>query len=62
DAVRTAFEERLACLHEQTTLRVPDTDRILSGTVRGIAETGALRLRTADGPKTVHAGDATTRK
>ena len=61
DAVRTAFEERLACLHEQTTLRVPDTDRTLSGTVEGITETGALRLRTADGPKTVHAGDVTTR-
>lgn len=61
DAVRTAFEERLACLHEQTTLRVPDTDRILSGMVEGITETGALRLRTADGPTTVHAGDVTTR-
>jgi BirA family biotin operon repressor/biotin-[acetyl-CoA-carboxylase] ligase len=58
--VRAAFEERLASLHEQTTLRVPDTDRILSGTVAGITNTGALRLRTAEGTTTVHAGDVTT--
>lgn len=59
-ALRAAFEERLVSLHEQTSLRVPDTNRTLSGTVEGITETGALRLRTADGRKTVHAGDATT--
>lgn len=61
EAVRTAFEERLTSLHEHTTLRVPETDRTLSGTVAGITETGALRLRTGEGPKTVHAGDVTTR-
>lgn len=61
DAVRTAFEERLACLHEQTTLRVPETDQTLSGIVEGITDTGALRLRTANGVETLHAGDVTTR-
>lgn len=61
-AIRTAFEERLASLHEQTSLRVPDTDRTLSGTVEGITETGALRLRTTEGTTTVHAGDVTTRR
>ena len=60
DAVRAAFEERLASLHEQTTLRVPGTDQTLTGTVAGITETGALRLRTADGTTTIHAGDVTT--
>ena len=60
DAVRAAFEERLASLHEETTLRVPETDQTLSGTVEGITETGALRLRTADDTKTIHAGDVTT--
>lgn len=61
DAVRAAFEERLASLHEQTTLRVRATNRTLSGTVEGITDTGALRLRTADGTTTVHAGNVTTR-
>jgi BirA family biotin operon repressor/biotin-[acetyl-CoA-carboxylase] ligase len=60
NAVRAAFEERLASLHEPTTLRVPETDQALTGTVEGITETGALRLRTADGTTTVHAGDVTT--
>lgn len=61
-AVRTAFEERLASLRDQTTLHVPGTDQTLSGTVEGITETGALRLRAADGTETtVHAGDVTTR-
>ena len=60
EAVRTAFEERLTSLHEQTSLRVPETDQTLTGTVEGIAETGALRLRTAHGMTTVHAGDVTT--
>jgi BirA family biotin operon repressor/biotin-[acetyl-CoA-carboxylase] ligase len=61
EAVRAAFEDRLASLHEPTTLRVPDTDQTLSGTVEGITDTGALRLRTAEGTTTVHAGNVTTR-
>jgi BirA family biotin operon repressor/biotin-[acetyl-CoA-carboxylase] ligase len=62
EAVRTAFEERLASLHEPTTLRVPEADQTLTGRVEGITKTGALRLRTADGTKTVHAGDVTTQE
>lgn len=61
DAVRAAFEERLSSLHEQTALRVPETDQTLSGTVAGITDSGALRLRTTEGTRTVHAGDVTTR-
>jgi len=61
DAVRAAFEERLASLHDQTTLRIPETDQTLTGTVEGITETGALRLHTANGTTTIHAGDVTTR-
>ncbi len=61
-AVRRAFEERLASLQAPTTLHVPETDRTLSGTVEGITKTGALRLRTPDGPTTVHAGDVTTQR
>lgn len=59
DAVRAAFHDRLASLHEQTTFHVPGTDQTISGVVRGITETGALRLDTPDGPETVHAGDVT---
>lgn len=58
--VRNAFEERLSSLHEQITLHVPNTDRTVSGTVEGITDTGALRLHTATGTTTVHAGDVTT--
>ena len=61
DAVCAAFEDRLLALHDQRTLRVPQTDQTLTGTVEGITDTGALRLRTAKGPTTVHAGDVTTR-
>jgi BirA family biotin operon repressor/biotin-[acetyl-CoA-carboxylase] ligase len=60
EAVRVAFEERLTTLHDKTTLRVPQTDQTLTGIVEGITDTGALRLRTADGTTTIHAGDVTT--
>lgn len=60
-AVRDAFQDRFAALHEQASFRVPGTDRTITGTVQGITETGALRLHTPNGPETVHAGDVTTR-
>jgi len=59
-AVRSAFEDRLTGLGEQTTLRFTGTERTISGIVQGIAETGALRLQTADGRRTVRAGEVTT--
>ncbi|MFO8098117.1 MAG: biotin--[acetyl-CoA-carboxylase] ligase [Salinibacter sp.] len=58
--VRSAFERRLAVLHDSISLRFAGSDRTVSGTVQGITETGALRLNTADGPQTVHAGEVTT--
>jgi len=61
-AVRGAFHDRFDALHEQVSFRVPGTGRTIAGTVQGITETGALRLRTADGPKIIHAGDVTTRR
>jgi BirA family biotin operon repressor/biotin-[acetyl-CoA-carboxylase] ligase len=62
EAVRAAYRKRLAALGTSTTFCVPGTDQTLSGTVTGITDTGALRLRTADGSETtVHAGDVTTR-
>jgi BirA family biotin operon repressor/biotin-[acetyl-CoA-carboxylase] ligase len=62
EAVRSAFHDRLASLHEHATFRVPGTDQKIAGTVQGITETGALRLHTPDGPETVHAGDVTTQR
>jgi BirA family biotin operon repressor/biotin-[acetyl-CoA-carboxylase] ligase len=61
-AVREAFHDRFDALHEEASFRVPGTDRTISGTVQGLTETGALRLRTPDGPETVHAGDVTTQR
>lgn len=60
EAVRTAFHDRLVSLGESRTLRVPDTDETVSGIVRGITDTGALRLETENGPNIVHAGDVTS--
>ncbi len=59
-SVRAAFHDRLVGRGETVTFHVPDTDETISGVVRGITETGALRLDTADGTTVVHAGDVTT--
>jgi len=61
DVVREAFHDRLASLNEPTTLRVSGAEAPVRGVVRGITGTGALRLDTPDGPRVVHAGDATSR-
>jgi len=58
--VRTAFHARMDRLGDRATLRFTGTDETISGTVRGVTETGALRLDTADGPATVHAGEVTS--
>lgn len=60
EAVRTAFQDRLRSLSESRTLRIPETGETISGIVRGITETGALRLDTPEGPKRLHAGDVTS--
>ncbi len=58
--VRAAFHDRMDRLGEPATLRFTGTDETVSGTVRGVTETGALHLDTADGPATVHAGEVTS--
>jgi len=60
-AVRSAFHDRLAVLHKPVTLRESETGEPITGVVRGITDTGALRLDTPDGPRTVHAGEVTSR-
>ena len=62
EAVRASFQDRLESLHTPITLRVTGTDRTVKGTVKGLTDTGALRLHTADGPQTVHAGEVTTQR
>jgi BirA family biotin operon repressor/biotin-[acetyl-CoA-carboxylase] ligase len=60
DRVRAAFRERMDRLGEPVTLRFTGSDRTVSGTIRGITPTGALRLATADGEKILHAGEVTS--
>jgi BirA family biotin operon repressor/biotin-[acetyl-CoA-carboxylase] ligase len=60
--VRDAFHNRLVHRGDTVSFRVPDTGDTISGVIRGITETGALRLDTADGPQILHAGDVTTRR
>ena len=61
-AVRRACEERLAGLGEPATLRsATGAGHRLEGTVLGLAADGALRLQTAEGERTAHAGEVTTR-
>lgn len=60
EGVRAAFHERLATLHEPTTLHFTGTEQAITGTVRGITDTGALRLETEQGLQTVHAGEVTS--
>lgn len=61
EAVRDAFHERLATLGQRATYRVSEAEAPITGVVRGITDTGGLRLDTPDGPRVVHAGDATSR-
>lgn len=58
-AVRAAYEARLAALGTAVTLRRLGTGARVTGTVRGVTPTGALRLDTARGPRTFVAGEVT---
>ena len=60
DAVRTAYLERLAGLGEAVTFRFAEQTAVVHGTVEGITETGALRLRTPNGVQTFLAGEITS--
>lgn len=59
--IRAAFEDRLESLNQRATFRSTDTGRMIDGTIRGITETGALRLETEDGMERIHAGEVTSR-
>lgn len=61
ESVRAAYENRLHRLGQSVTLRITDTNHLLRGVVRGIADDGALRLETPEGLQIVHAGEVTSR-
>ncbi len=58
-AIRDAYTARLHGLGQPTTLRLTEADQPISGVIRGVTDTGALRLETPDGVRTFHAGDVT---
>ncbi len=59
-SVRADFHDRFDMLGHSVTFRVSDTSNTITGVVRRVTETGALRLDTPNGPETVHAGEVTT--
>ena len=52
--------QRLQGLDQQLMLRLPGSGACIHGTMAGITETGALRVATAEGLRTFHAGDVTS--
>ncbi len=58
-AIRRAYETRLHGLGHPTALRLAGQEHPITGLLLGIADTGALRLHTDDGPRTYHAGEVT---
>lgn len=61
EAVRRAYERRLAHLGRPVKLREAGTPHLVEGTVEGVTPAGALRLRTAPGLRIFHAGEVTSR-
>jgi BirA family biotin operon repressor/biotin-[acetyl-CoA-carboxylase] ligase len=59
-AVRTACETRMAPLRTRMAVRPTAAGDRVEGAFLGLALDGALRLRTARGERTFHAGDVTT--
>lgn len=58
--VRRAYETRLLGLGQPITLHLTEGSARACGIVRGITPEGALRLQTAAGLQTFHAGEVTT--
>lgn len=58
--IRRSYEAHLHGLGHPTTLRQAGHERPITGLILGIADTGALRLHTDNGPRTFHAGEVTT--
>lgn len=60
-AVLVGFERRMAGLGNTATVTFPMSGESTEGTILGVAENGALRLRTPEGEQRLHAGEITLR-
>ncbi len=58
-SLREAFAERMVGQGERSSVRLTQSDEPVDGVIEGIDETGALRLRTGDTLRVLHAGDVT---
>ncbi len=58
-AIRDAYLARLFGVGRATTLHHTDQETAIPGIILGITDTGALRLKTAKGIRTFHAGEVT---
>lgn len=59
--VREAFVTRMVGRGERAEVRLSDNDAPVVGVIEGIDTAGALRFRTDDGVRTLHAGEVTFR-
>lgn len=59
-SLRDAYERRLHGLGERLSLQTTASGDRIEGVLDGVTPAGALRLRTASGLRTFHAGDVTT--
>lgn len=59
--LRHAFTERMTGRGEPASVRLTEQDESVEGIIEGIDGTGALRLRTSDRVRVLHAGDVTFR-
>lgn len=59
-AIRRAYRTHLAGRGHLTTFRLAASGERLHGVLEDIDDAGALRLRTSDGLRTLHAGEVTT--
>lgn len=59
-AICQAYETRMAGLGRPTMLRFAHRDERVDGTILGLSEAGALRVKTDHGVEVYHAGEVTT--
>jgi BirA family biotin operon repressor/biotin-[acetyl-CoA-carboxylase] ligase len=60
-SVREAFVARMVGRGERATVRLSADDTPVDGVIEGVDAAGALRFRTGDGVRTLHAGEVTFR-
>lgn len=58
-SVRAHFEKRMAGIGRMVSVAFSYSENSIAGTVLGVADDGALRLRTSEGVEILHAGEIT---